>query len=127
MNGPICEDAEQAAHVQLDLESIVGKTREAAIKAAAPHIDFDGVPFKKSLAVIDKIAAEEKDKRAGALLCPAQDEISLEFNEEGDLLLVQKHWPDDDDVIRIAAGNIAEFIDRLTDAIGIPTFGGPSK
>ncbi len=59
------------------------------------------------------------------VLCPAQWEITIHFNEEGDAVLRQTNWPEDDDTIIIRRDNISEFIDRLTDALGIPTFGRP--
>ncbi len=59
------------------------------------------------------------------VLCPAQSKITIEFDEHGNALLRQREWPDDDDVIMIQRDNIPDFIDRLTDALGIPSFGRP--
>jgi hypothetical protein len=59
------------------------------------------------------------------VLCPAQSKITIEFDEHGNALLRQSEWPDDDDVIMIQRDNIPDFIDRLTDALGIPSFGRP--
>jgi hypothetical protein len=61
------------------------------------------------------------------VLCPAQSKITIEFDEQGNAILRQSGWFEDDDaVIRIERDNIPEFIDRLTDALGIPTLGGPA-
>jgi len=57
------------------------------------------------------------------VLCPAQSKITIEFDEDGNAVLRQSEWPDDDDVILIRRDNIPDFIDRLTDALGIPSFG----
>jgi hypothetical protein len=59
------------------------------------------------------------------VLCAEQSKITIEFDEHGNALLRQSEWPDDDDVILIRRDNIPDFIDRLTDALGIPSFGRP--
>jgi hypothetical protein len=59
------------------------------------------------------------------VLCAEQSKITIEFDEHGNALLRQSEWPDDDDVILIRRENIPDFIDRLTDAFGIPSFGRP--
>jgi hypothetical protein len=59
------------------------------------------------------------------VLCAEQSKITIEFDEEGNALIRQSEWPDDDDVILIRRENISDFIDRLTDALGIPSFGRP--
>jgi hypothetical protein len=59
------------------------------------------------------------------VLCAQQDEIEIAFNKDGDAILTQKSWPDEDAVIIISRENIDVFIDRLTDALGIPSFGRP--
>src|SRR5262245_54929813 len=45
------------------------------------------------------------------------------FNKAGELIIRQKRWPDDDTCIVIAADQLNQFIDKLTDIIGIPSFG----
>jgi hypothetical protein len=57
------------------------------------------------------------------VLCAEQSKITIEFNEGGDAVLRQSNWPEDDDTIIVRRDNIPEFIDRLTDALGIPAFG----
>jgi len=59
------------------------------------------------------------------VLCAEQSKITVEFDEHGNALLRQSEWPEDDDVILIRRDNIPDFIDRLTDALGIPSFGRP--
>ena len=61
------------------------------------------------------------------LLCAPQDKIEFSLNDDGDAIITQSRWPDEDHVILISRANIPEFIDRLTDAIGIPAFGGPAR
>jgi hypothetical protein len=65
------------------------------------------------------------DDEGVTMLCPAQWETTIHFNEAGDAVLCQKNWPDDDATIIIRRDNIPDFIDRLTDALGIPSFGRP--
>jgi len=60
------------------------------------------------------------------VLCPQQSKITIEFDEHGNAILRQSEWPDDDDVILIQRDNIPDFIDKLTDALGIPSFGRPA-
>jgi hypothetical protein len=59
------------------------------------------------------------------VLCAQQDEIEISFDEDGDAIITQKRWPDEDQTIIISRENIDTFIDRLTDALGIPSFGRP--
>ena len=61
------------------------------------------------------------------LLCAPQDKIEFSLNEDGDAVITQSCWPDEDQTILISQANIPEFIDRLTDALGIPAFGGPVR
>jgi hypothetical protein len=68
--------------------------------------------------------AEPVTRDDATLLCAPQAQIDIGFNDRGDALLTQKSWPDDDRTIIIAQDNIGAFIDRLTDALGIPSIGG---
>ncbi len=61
------------------------------------------------------------------LLCASQDKIEISFDEEGNATITQVCWPDEDQTILVSRDNIADFIDRLTDAIGIPSIGGPAR
>jgi len=59
------------------------------------------------------------------VLCDRQDKIEITFNDDGDAILTQTSWPDEDAIIIVSRDNIPVFIDRLTDAFGIPSFGRP--
>jgi hypothetical protein len=61
------------------------------------------------------------------LLCASQDKIEIVFDNEGNAAIIQSSWPDEDQTILISRDNIPDFIDRLTDALGIPSIGGPSR
>ena len=61
------------------------------------------------------------------LLCASQDKIEIVFDDEGNAAIIQSSWPDEDQTILISRDNIPDFIDRLTDALGIPSIGGPSR
>jgi hypothetical protein len=67
--------------------------------------------------------AEPVTRDDATLLCAPQAQIDIGFNDRGDALITQKSWPDDDATIVVARENIGEFIDRLTDALGIPSIG----
>ncbi|MBR1246151.1 hypothetical protein JQ609_04305 [Bradyrhizobium sp. AUGA SZCCT0169] len=69
----------------------------------------------------EKDAAPEDE--GVTVLCPRQLEITVHFNEDADAVLRQANWPDDDDTIIIRRDNVPDFIDRLTDALGIPSIG----
>jgi hypothetical protein len=53
-----------------------------------------------------------------------QRAVAVYRNRGGDLVIRQQNWPDDDSFIVISKQCEAEFIDRLTDACGIPTLRG---
>lgn len=54
-----------------------------------------------------------------------QPAVAAYFNQAGGLTIRQERsWDQDEDiVIAIAPENVGEFIDKLTDVIGIPSFG----
>jgi hypothetical protein len=58
---------------------------------------------------------------ATTVLLPAQGEIKIGWNEDGDMILRQSDWPNEDAVIIIARDYLWMFIDRLTDAMGVPS------
>jgi hypothetical protein len=59
------------------------------------------------------------------VLCASQDKIEITFDDDGDAIITQKRWPDEDQIIIVSRDNIETFIDKLTDALGIPSFGRP--
>ncbi len=59
------------------------------------------------------------------VLCASQDKIEITFDDDGDAIIAQTRWPDEDQAIIISRDNIARFIDNLTDALGIGSIGGP--
>jgi hypothetical protein len=61
------------------------------------------------------------------VLLPAQGEIKIGWNEDGDMILRQSDWPNEDAVIVIARDYLWTFIDRLTDAMGIPSTKGLTR
>jgi hypothetical protein len=61
---------------------------------------------------------------AATVLLPAQGEITIGWNNDGDMILRQSDWPNEDAVIIIARDYLWMFIDRLTDAMGIPSTKG---
>jgi hypothetical protein len=61
---------------------------------------------------------------AETVLLPAQGEIIIGWNKDGGMILRQSDWPNEDAVIIIARDYVDMFIDRLTDAMGIPSTKG---
>jgi hypothetical protein len=59
------------------------------------------------------------------VLCARQDKIEIAFDDDGDAIITQTNWPDEDQIIIVSRDNIPVFIDKLTDALGIPSFGRP--
>ena len=57
-------------------------------------------------------------------LLAAQGEITIGWNNHGDMILRQADWPNEDAIIIIARDYLWMFIDRLTDAMGVPSAGG---
>jgi hypothetical protein len=57
-------------------------------------------------------------------LCASQDKIEITFDDDGDAVITQTCWPDEGQTIIVSRDNIGTFIDNLTDALGIPSFGG---
>ena len=54
-----------------------------------------------------------------------QRETAIYWNPNGDLVIRQKCWPDDDVWVVISKSSVDQFLDKLTDICGIPSFGGP--
>lgn len=59
---------------------------------------------------------------ADAIVLPEQSATAIYFNDDGGLVIRQQRWPDDDSYIVITKPNISEFLDKLTDVCGIPSF-----
>jgi hypothetical protein len=137
---------------QLDLAQELSS--EELILATAPHIDPDLVQQAPPSETKDPTAAERQrryrkrhardaterngsvtrdgDRNADTvtrddvtLLCDRQDKIEISFNDDGDAVITQSSWPDEDSIILVSRDNIPQFIDRLSDALGIPSFGRP--
>jgi hypothetical protein len=62
-----------------------------------------------------------------SVILPEQPATACYWNPKGELVIRQKGWPDDDSFIYIAPNLVSEFIDKLTDLIGIPSVGGPER
>jgi hypothetical protein len=70
--------------------------------------------------------AEEFDwNDESSIVLRAQAETAIYRNPVGDLVIRQRNWPDEDSFVVITANCEAQFIDQLTDMMGIPSFGGP--
>jgi len=54
-----------------------------------------------------------------------QPAIAVYFNAKDGLVIRQHQWPDDDTTIIINKDQIDVFLDKLTDACGIPSMGRP--
>jgi len=58
-----------------------------------------------------------------AVVLAEQPETAVYWNPNGDLVIRQRHWPDDDSLIFISRTNVDEFVDKLCDVVGIPSVG----
>jgi hypothetical protein len=58
------------------------------------------------------------------VLCAPQDGISITFDEDGHATISQERWPDEDVEITIHRDNVQTFLDKLCDALGVPSLGG---
>ena len=58
-----------------------------------------------------------------SIILRRQPETAVYWNQNNDLVIRQRNWPDDDPFIVIAANNLHEIIDRLCDMAGIPGVG----
>jgi hypothetical protein len=77
-------------------------------------------------ASVPKDAGEEFDcSDDDSIILREQPATAVYFNKEGSLVIRQHRWPDDDIFIYIAESSIGDFLDKLTDICGIPSFGGP--
>jgi hypothetical protein len=54
-----------------------------------------------------------------------QRRTAVYWNPKGELVIRQQCWPDEDALIFISPDSVDEFIDKLTDKIGIPSIGKP--
>ena len=52
-----------------------------------------------------------------------QAETAVYWNPKGDLVIRQRNWHDDDSLIFISKNSVDEFVDKLCDVVGIPSFG----
>jgi hypothetical protein len=52
-----------------------------------------------------------------------QPKTAAYLNSNNSLVIRQRNWPDDDSFIVIAANNIHDFLDKITDVAGIPSIG----
>ena len=91
-------------------------------------VDASEIKNLKSLpAVVLSKVAEDAPKEFGwstteSVALAEQRQTAVYWNTDGDLVIRQRYWPDDDALI-IAADSVDRFIDKLTDVMGIPSAG----
>jgi hypothetical protein len=102
-------------------------------------VDAPEIENSKSLAVVPpKPAAEDSLQREterddadfdwvndDSIILREQPSTAVYFNKEGTLVIRQRRWPDEDTFVYIAETSIGEFLDKITDVCGVPSFGGP--
>ena len=92
-------------------------------------VDASEIKNLKSLpAVVLPKVAEDASKEFGwstteSVALAEQRQTAGYWNTDGDLVIRQRCWPDDDALIFIAADSVDRFIDKLTDVMGIPSAG----
>jgi hypothetical protein len=124
---------------ELPLPPSPTEKRDMLIRATT---DFDKVfPPESPAAAIDRSVAEGKISLATrdddfekvdfdwedreCVVLPEQPQTAVYWNTQDELVIRQRRWPDDDPCIFVSRASVAEFIDRLTDICGVPSFGGP--
>lgn len=60
---------------------------------------------------------------AGDLILRQQGAIACYFNPAGEFVIRQRGWPAEDQFIFVSPDAAGDFIDRLTDAFGVPSIG----
>jgi hypothetical protein len=102
---------------------------------SAKAVECNAADETKLPTVVPPKAAEDEREPAkdfdwlndDSIMLREQPETACYFNQYGGLVIRQRGWPDNDSVVIIAPNNIGEFLDKITDVCGIPSFGGPSK
>lgn len=66
--------------------------------------------------------SDDFDWSSEAVITPEQLAVAAYFNPAGDLVIRQERawYQEDDSVVIVHRGNVASFIDKLTDVLGIP-------
>jgi hypothetical protein len=62
---------------------------------------------------------------AEAVVLHEQPETAVYWNPNGDLVIRQRRWPEDDVFVVITESSVDRFLDKLTDICGIPSMGKP--
>jgi hypothetical protein len=121
---------------QLELDQVDSpKTREELLLQTMPHIDPNASAFKAALAKVDQIAMEERARekldepdfdwaKDDAVVFKEQLATAVYFNRFDDLVIRQQSpWSDDgsDVYVCIAKPFQQVFLDKLCDALGIPS------
>jgi hypothetical protein len=82
------------------------------------------IPAKAAEDSLDREAADQFDwVNDDSIILHEQPETACYFNPRGDLVIRQRGWPDEDSTVIISRGCVDEFLDKLTDVCGIPSFG----
>ena len=56
---------------------------------------------------------------APKILCAQQGEIRIEFDDEGNVSIIQRNWPDEDAAIHVSRDNLQTFLDGVCGAFGV--------
>jgi hypothetical protein len=107
--------AHRAKIPQLDLEN------SAPLQNSPPGPETCAADSAPNAVMASQSVTCDTSEPATTVLLPAQGEIKIGWNEDGDMILRQSDWPNEDAVIIIARDYLWMFIDRLTDAMGVPS------
>jgi hypothetical protein len=81
--------------------------------------------FRKELDEAEtEVPGEQPDFWTNSENVIVQDQrgVAAYFNTQGELVLMQRGWPDEDVRIYIAPHSVGAFLDKLTDLCGVPSF-----
>jgi len=96
-------------------------SREESNSSPLP-VEAQAASEKSTSAKRDDWQFDWKDKEA--VVFQQQSATAIYFNLDGDLVIRQRNWPDDDSYVVITPQCQREFLDRLCDAVGVSSFGG---
>jgi hypothetical protein len=124
--GRICGVDGKTVRAHRDKIPQLALENSAPLQNSAPDSAPGEIEAENS-AVGKEEAENPLDEPAETVLLPAQGKITISWNNEGGLILRQSDWPNEDAVIVIARDYLWTFIDRLTDAMGIPSTKGLTR
>jgi hypothetical protein len=106
------------------LQNSADDGENSAPDSAVESLEAENSPKRHEASQVTTPPTDSPDE---TVLLPAQGEITIGWNKDGGMILRQSDWPNEDAVIVIARDYLWTFIDRLTDAMGVPSTKGLTR